>query len=245
MYTKEVKMNSENVNFTEQDLQKLNIHELRRLAREIGLASPTVLKKEEIITKILGIVFGTEQKPQTKSLSGRPAKEMTKPSRILYELETKGGGLEWREDKKETTTHKVNFGSNEGEPTLDIEAGVASSAVPYKSERQTARENNKQRLKIIEKSKYNIDKIIIGENPDFKNKNALNMDIVLLFGEVVETENGKEIRCVYDGYIRYFKLSSYLEEKYNLAEGDIVEVWVDLASKAIVNFLTINDEIVV
>ena len=238
-------MNIENVNFTEQDLQKLNIHELRELAREIGLASPTVLKKEEIINKILGVIYGTSEKPQIKSLSGRPAKEKVKPSRILYELETKDDNSILQEGKPQTITHRVKFGATENNKTFDVEAGVASPIAPYKSEKQINRENNKQRLNIIEKSKNELDKIIVGDNPAFKNKSTLSIDVVLLFGEIIETEKGKEMRSVYDGYIRYFVLNSYLLEKYHLEEGDIVEAWIDLASKTVINFLTINDELVV
>ena len=238
-------MNIENVNFTEQDLQKLNIHELRELAREIGLASPTVLKKEEIINKILGVIYGTSEKPQIKSLSGRPAKEKVKPSRILYELETKDNNSILQEEKPQTITHRVKFGATENDKTFDVEAGVASPIAPYKSEKQINRENNKQRLNIIEKSKNELDKIIVGDNPAFKNKSPLSIDVVLLFGEIIETENGKQMRSVYDGYIRYFVLNSYLLEKYHLEEGDIVEAWIDLASKTVINFLTINDELVV
>ena len=37
-------------------IDKLRIHELRDFARKLGVASPTTLKKEELIAKIISIV---------------------------------------------------------------------------------------------------------------------------------------------------------------------------------------------
>ena len=46
--------------FNKESLEKLGIFELRNLAREIGVYSPTIYKKQELISKILSIVNGQE-----------------------------------------------------------------------------------------------------------------------------------------------------------------------------------------
>lgn len=56
------------------DLEQLRIHELRDLARKMGVQAPTVLKKEEIIEEIMKIMNG-ETEPFTRhNKKGRPAR---------------------------------------------------------------------------------------------------------------------------------------------------------------------------
>ena len=54
-------------NYTRDNLDKLGIYELRTLAREVGVYSPTTLKKNELMDQILNIVSGKE-KPDRKSV---------------------------------------------------------------------------------------------------------------------------------------------------------------------------------
>lgn len=75
-------------------LQELGIFELRNIAREVGVYSPTTLKKQEIIEKIMRVVSGKE-KPYIKTTKqGRPPKnisglndfvEVIVPSKVLNE----------------------------------------------------------------------------------------------------------------------------------------------------------------
>lgn len=56
------------------NLEQLRIHELRDLARKMGVQAPTILKKEEIIEEIRKIMSG-ESEPFTRvSKKGRPAR---------------------------------------------------------------------------------------------------------------------------------------------------------------------------
>lgn len=60
--------------FSNQELQKLDIHELRLIARYVGVASPTSKKKSELIDSIMSIITG-KSIPELKNANrGRPAK---------------------------------------------------------------------------------------------------------------------------------------------------------------------------
>ena len=55
-------------------LRKQSIFDLRNLARDIGVASPTLFKKEELIAKIMRIVNGEDKFELPKGRQGRPPK---------------------------------------------------------------------------------------------------------------------------------------------------------------------------
>lgn len=58
--------------FDEMAMRNASIFELRNVARDLGVPSPTIYKKEELMTKIMQVVRG-EVKPQLpKSRQGRP-----------------------------------------------------------------------------------------------------------------------------------------------------------------------------
>lgn len=57
------------------DLQQLRIHELRDLARKMGVQAPTILKKEEIIAEIMKIMSGESVPMSSPSKKGRPARD--------------------------------------------------------------------------------------------------------------------------------------------------------------------------
>lgn len=60
--------------FTEQELSRMSIFQLRDTARQIGVASPTSKKKEELIKMYLDISTGKAQ-PAAKTRRGRPPKQ--------------------------------------------------------------------------------------------------------------------------------------------------------------------------
>ena len=64
-------------------LKKLGIYELRNLARQIGVYSPTSFKKEELIDKVMAIVQGIDEPYKKKTNQGRPAKQMAGLDEIL------------------------------------------------------------------------------------------------------------------------------------------------------------------
>ncbi len=70
-------------NLSVEKLNSLGIYELRTIARQIGVYSPTTLKKGEIIEKIQNIITGKEKPSEKKSKQGRPAKGITKLNDIM------------------------------------------------------------------------------------------------------------------------------------------------------------------
>ncbi|MBQ9790559.1 MAG: hypothetical protein IJW24_03090, partial [Clostridia bacterium] len=74
------------IDFTEAELYKLNIHELRDIARQIGVSSPTTRKKEELVKMTLQVVYGEAPAKVQKSGAGRPVRNKQKPSRIIYDI---------------------------------------------------------------------------------------------------------------------------------------------------------------
>lgn len=61
----------------EQNLQEMGIFEIRNIAREIGVYSPTTQKKQELIEKIMRIVNGEDKPYVKKTKQGRPPKNIT------------------------------------------------------------------------------------------------------------------------------------------------------------------------
>jgi len=59
--------------YSKEQLDDLNIYELRYLAREKGVKSPTTKKRDELIVSIIALQEGREM-PAKKSRQGRPAK---------------------------------------------------------------------------------------------------------------------------------------------------------------------------
>ncbi|MDD3831196.1 MAG: transcription termination factor Rho [Clostridia bacterium] len=72
--------------YTKEKLSQMNIHVLRALGREVGVAAPTKLKKEDIIDSILAITVGGET-PVERSKRGRPP--MRKNQDILLSAGTR------------------------------------------------------------------------------------------------------------------------------------------------------------
>lgn len=70
-------------NLSKEALENLGIYELRNVARQVGVYSPTKLKKDEIIQKITAIVSGEEAPHVKKSNQGRPAKQIAGLDEIL------------------------------------------------------------------------------------------------------------------------------------------------------------------
>lgn len=57
-------------------LRQASIFELRNIARSMGVLSPTIFKKEELIDKVLKIQNGEEKPQMPKSRQGRPPKSV-------------------------------------------------------------------------------------------------------------------------------------------------------------------------
>jgi len=63
--------------FNRETLMQSSIFELRNIARDIGVYSPTIYKKEELIDKIFEIVNGEVKPHVPKSKQGRPPKSLS------------------------------------------------------------------------------------------------------------------------------------------------------------------------
>lgn len=66
--------------------ENLCIYELRKLAREIGVKSPTSLKRAELIEKINAIETGKELPCIMQTRRGRPIKQIN----FTYDISEKG-----------------------------------------------------------------------------------------------------------------------------------------------------------
>lgn len=64
-------------------LQELGIFEIRNIAREVGVYSPTLLRKEELIEKIIRIINGVDKPYVKKTKQGRPPKSINSINQIM------------------------------------------------------------------------------------------------------------------------------------------------------------------
>lgn len=69
----------------EYSMRQASIYDLRNIAREIGVNSPTTLKKEELIDKVLKILNGEAKPEMPKSKQGRPPKKIFTNSDLLQQ----------------------------------------------------------------------------------------------------------------------------------------------------------------
>lgn len=83
-------------NLLDAQLYKLGIYELRSLAREVGVKSPTTKKREQLVEQIKAISSG-ELKPIKNGKFGRPVKKLITKDNMLANFITKGD--EYLEDK--------------------------------------------------------------------------------------------------------------------------------------------------
>ena len=65
-----------NTYFDKELLLQSSIFELRNIARDVGVASPTIYKKEELLAKIFQIINGEAKPHVPKSKQGRPPKSL-------------------------------------------------------------------------------------------------------------------------------------------------------------------------
>ena len=68
---------------TKEGLERLGIYELRSVARQVGVYSPTLYKKDVLIEKVLSIISGEEQPYIKKTNQGRPAKQIAGLDEIM------------------------------------------------------------------------------------------------------------------------------------------------------------------
>jgi len=94
--------------FNKESLEKLGIFELRNLAREIGVYSPTIYKKEVLIEKILLIINGKEEPYVSKTKQGRPPKSISSINNIIDIFIPKSNAEE-KEKSYNTLSYDINL----------------------------------------------------------------------------------------------------------------------------------------
>lgn len=67
-------MGCEMINIEKSTLDKLSIHELRDLARQVGVHLPTTYKREDLCNEVMAIVMGEKEPYTRKTKQGRPPK---------------------------------------------------------------------------------------------------------------------------------------------------------------------------
>ena len=72
----------------EEIVRSLGIFELRGVARELGVASPTTKKREELIDSILGIVVRGDEPTKFRNKKGRPFKKLSSIEQIATSVTT-------------------------------------------------------------------------------------------------------------------------------------------------------------
>ncbi|MBR2909534.1 MAG: hypothetical protein IKC11_04215 [Clostridia bacterium] len=115
----EIKL-GDKIYFTRDDLLGLGIYELRELGRDVGVCSPTTLKKENLVDAILAVIYGEAPKRRVGKGRGRPTRRMEKPSKLFLDLL----------DKTNTPKIDCNVLDDEDEETC-FTARVASFGKEY------------------------------------------------------------------------------------------------------------------
>lgn len=95
------------LSLSNRDFEETGIFELRTIARDLGVKSPTSLKKAELITKIKDIISGKE-KPAERSFRGRPVKDLFIGT---ADLKFVGGGLSGLSSARKQS-REIVFGSS-------------------------------------------------------------------------------------------------------------------------------------
>ena len=72
-----------NKDWDESTLSSLRIHELRDLARKIGVKCPTALKKEDLINRSMQILNGETEPYKAKDGKGRPSKSESQINTLM------------------------------------------------------------------------------------------------------------------------------------------------------------------
>lgn len=72
--------------YSKEELSKLGIYDLREIGRKIGVQSPTIFKKEQLIEKILEIIYGNVSQKKDGVSRGRPSRTGQKSYQKFIDL---------------------------------------------------------------------------------------------------------------------------------------------------------------
>ncbi len=113
--------------YTKDELMKLGIYELRKLGQDIGVVSPTSLKKEVLVSKILAVLYGEVEPRKIGKGRGRPSKHNPKTSKLYINL---------IEKLDEPNSRDYIYTSSDLDINNDFMGMVAAPRVEYMSESQ-------------------------------------------------------------------------------------------------------------
>lgn len=105
--------------FSREVLLEMNLLELRDLARELGVPSPTVLKKNELVEKTLAVING-DAEPAEKSKRGRPPKPISKIGKLVEVIKGDNNMMETQTFEPEQKVKSV-APKFEEEPSLELD----------------------------------------------------------------------------------------------------------------------------
>lgn len=72
--------------YSKEELSKLGIYDLREIGRKVGVQSPTIFKKEQLIEKILEIIYGNVSLKKEGVSRGRPSRSGQKSYQKFIDL---------------------------------------------------------------------------------------------------------------------------------------------------------------
>lgn len=209
-----------NTNFTEEELYKLNIHELRDIARQIGVHSPTTKKKEELVAESLEIVYGVKPAAQKRKGAGRPVRTKTKPSRIVYDLQNQSIGEGVGRDNLFTLKYKVDpttiFMSN-----TEFQEKVASRKSSYSIE-QT--EESEDGWSLSSPSDMRFVSGVVVQDAD---------------GYMLETSETQE------GELVSFKIDDAMVRSHLLDAGDMIQGYANKKYGVVTTISSVNGEFII
>ena len=215
--------------FTRDDLLNLGIYELRDLGRDVGVCSPTTLKKENLIDAILGVVYGEIPKRKAGKGRGRPTRRMERPSNIFL-------GLVDRSNSPRCETN-ILFGKDEEEFCLS--AQVASFAKEYLDDEDDGVAIVSEGIVCEEEGSYFVRKYkFVPSETDIKISEEIIKQHNLRDNDVVEyfSSTGKEVTDV-------LKINgSATGAKIQLKESNIKENYTEQIDN--VNFVMNSDNLV-
>ena len=257
-------MDYNNINFTEEELFKLNIHELRTLARDIGVPSPTTKQKDELVASTLAIVYGEAPKADNKAKAGRPARKRVKPSKLLFA--TMDLDLDEVQDIEnpfvkmyENNKDKMFNLDNDDKQTDYLKdlfnpytkSKVASSHVEYQKSSKNVEIENKEDIVFmsdLEKAAKRMREVLgrgqkneVMEN-DIDLKDSMFVSGYVFLGAenklyITSPEDDRENQVIY-------LIPRKLAELFALCEGDYISGWADENIDVVLTLSSINGHIV-
>ncbi|MFA5676745.1 MAG: hypothetical protein WDA65_09555, partial [Christensenellales bacterium] len=112
------------------EFDNVNLFQLRDIARELGVASPTSLKRDMLIEAICDIVTG-KTLPSPKSLRGRPTKGTDEPSPLLKKLKSQMEFLQGHVVRQETAAPKQAYTARQEPPEFETPTAQSIPALAF------------------------------------------------------------------------------------------------------------------